>query len=71
MVTIVRESDDPYASTLGTAPLADVAVRAKPMPEEMINEAGNYPTEAFLEYLRPLVGEMPEYADLRFEPVEP
>ena len=70
MVTIVRESNDPYVSALGTAPLADVAVRAKPMPDEMINEAGNFPSETFLEYLRPLVGEMPEYADLRFEPVD-
>ena len=69
MVTLVRESDDPYASALGTAPLAEVAVRAKPMPDEMINEAGNFPTDAFLDYLRPLVGALPEYADLRFEPV--
>jgi len=36
----------------------------------MINEAGNFPSEAFLEYLRPLVGEMPEYAELQFERVE-
>jgi 6-phosphofructokinase 1 len=70
MVTIVRESNDPYRASLGTAPLEDVAVRAKPMPDTMINEAGNFPSEPFLEYLRPLVGDMPEYADLRFDPVE-
>ncbi|HSM06515.1 MAG TPA: hypothetical protein VK858_17970, partial [Longimicrobiales bacterium] len=70
MVTIVRASDEPYSATLGTVPLADVAVRAKPMPDAMINEAGNFPSDAFLDYLRPLVGDMPEYADLRFEPVE-
>lgn len=68
MVAIVRESDHPYRSSLGTAPLEDVAVRAKPMPDAMINEAGNFPSETFLEYLRPLVGEMPEYAELQFEP---
>ena len=39
------------------------------MPDAMINEEGNFPTEAFFDYLRPLVGEMPEFADLRFEPV--
>ena len=51
------------------APLEDVAVRSKPMPDEMINERGNFPSESFLEYLRPLVGELPEYADLAIEPV--
>lgn len=71
MVAIVREANDPYRSSLGTAPLEDVAVRAKPMPDAMINAAGNFPSEAFLEYLRPLVGELPEYADLRFDPVQP
>jgi 6-phosphofructokinase len=70
MVTIVRESSGPYRSSLGTAALEDVAVRAKPMPDEMINVDGNFPTDSFLEYLRPLVGELPEYADLRYEPVE-
>ncbi len=71
MVTIVRDSTDPYRSSFGTAPLKDVAVRAKPMPDAMINERGNFPTEAFFDYLRPLVGDLPEYADLRFDPVEP
>jgi 6-phosphofructokinase 1 len=70
MVTLVRESNDPYKCSLGTAPLEDVAVRAKPMPDEMINEHGNFPSEVFLEYLRPLVGELPEYADLTVEPVK-
>lgn len=69
MVTIVRESDDPYRSSFGTAPLHDVAVRAKPMPDAMINADGNFPTEAFFDYLRPLVGDLPEYAELRFDPV--
>jgi 6-phosphofructokinase 1 len=66
MVTIVRESNDPYQVSLGTAPLADVAVRAKPMPDAMISEDGNFPSDAFFEYARPLVGELPEYAELRF-----
>ena len=65
MVTLVREGNDPYRCTTGTAPLSDVAVRARPMPDEFINDAGNYPTEAFLDYARPLVGELPEFADLK------
>ncbi|NLF31305.1 MAG: diphosphate--fructose-6-phosphate 1-phosphotransferase [Planctomycetes bacterium] len=69
MVTLVRTSNAPYACTTGTAPLKDVAVRAKPMPDDYINDAGNYPTAAFLDYVRPLVGELPAYASLLYTPV--
>jgi ATP-dependent phosphofructokinase / diphosphate-dependent phosphofructokinase len=64
MVTLVRESNNPYACSMGTAPLSEVAVRAKPMPDAMINAAGNFPSQAFIDYARPLVGELPEYARL-------
>ena len=64
MVSIVRQSSDPYRWTLGTVPLADVANAAKPMPAEFINSAGNFVTPAFLDYLRPLVGPLPQYARL-------
>ena len=64
MVSIVRESTSPYRWTLGTVPLADVANAAKPMPPEFINAEGHFVTPACLDYLRPLVGPMPEYARL-------
>lgn len=70
MVTLVRSSDDPYKCTTSTAALCDVAVRAKPMPDEFINEAGNFPTEAFLDYVRPLVGELGDYANLSYQPAK-
>jgi len=70
MVTLVRESNDPYKCTTGTASLEDVAVRAKPMPDAFLNQAGNFPSEAFLEYLRPLVGELPEFAELKYQPAK-
>jgi 6-phosphofructokinase 1 len=70
MVSLIREASDPYRSSLGTAPLEDVAVRAKPIPDEMINERGNFPSEVFMDYLRPLVGELPYYADLTIETTE-
>jgi ATP-dependent phosphofructokinase / diphosphate-dependent phosphofructokinase len=69
MVSLVRESTDPYRWSLGTVALAEVAVRAKPMPDEFINPEGNYPTQACLDYLRPLVGPLPEYARLKGIPV--
>jgi len=64
MVTLVRESTRPYQCTTGTIPLAEVAVKAKPMPDTFINAEGNFVTPAFLEYLRPLVGELPHYTRL-------
>ena len=67
MVSLIRP-DGEYATTLGTAPLAEVAVRSKPMPPEYINEEGNFPTRAFLDYARPLVGEIPAFASLDIVP---
>jgi 6-phosphofructokinase 1 len=64
MVTLEREAGGGYVCTTGTAPLKDVAVRAKPMPDEYINEQGNFVTDAFFDYLRPLIGPLPEYAKL-------
>jgi 6-phosphofructokinase 1 len=40
------------------------------MPDEFINEAGNYPSSAFMDYLRPLIGEIPEYAQLKYQPAK-
>jgi len=64
MVSIVREANDPYRWSLGTAPLAEVALGAKPMPDEYITAEGNYVTPACLAYLKPLVGPLPEYVRL-------
>lgn len=64
MVSIQRESSSPYRYRLGTAPLAEVAIKAKPMPDEFIDEENLYVTKAFLEYARPLVGPLPDYVRL-------
>ena len=64
MVTLEREGGDTYRCVTGTAPLSDVAVRSKPMPDEFINAAGNGVTDAYLDYLRPLVGDLPMYTTL-------
>ncbi len=72
MVSIVRGSDGHghYRTELGTAELKDVAVRAKPMPDEYIDESGMWVTDKFIDYLRPLVGKLPEFADLAYKPVK-
>ncbi|MDB5105387.1 MAG: pfp 2 [Fibrobacteres bacterium] len=64
MVTIERVSNDPYSIRFSKASLGDVAVRAKPMPDSYINAAGNHVTAEALDYLRPLLGEVPEYVTL-------
>ncbi|MGD8238340.1 MAG: 6-phosphofructokinase [Armatimonadota bacterium] len=68
MVTLVRESNDPYTCVTGLCPCEQVAAAEKKMPDEYINEAGNGVTEAFLDYVRPLVGELPEYVRLKGVP---
>ena len=64
MVSIVRESSNPYRWSLGTAPLAEVALGAKPMPNDFITQDGTFVTPACIEYLKPLVGPLPEYVRL-------
>jgi ATP-dependent phosphofructokinase / diphosphate-dependent phosphofructokinase len=61
MVTIERLSNDPYESTFGIIALHEVAVKAKPMPREYFNEAGNFVSPAFLDYIRPLIGDLPDF----------
>lgn len=60
MVTIERvEKEGKTVFEYGTAPLSSVAVRAKSMPEDYINAEGNFVTEKFLDYIRPLIPELP------------
>jgi len=65
MVTIQRISNTPYQTELGTAPLSQVALGEKPMPPEYLCPDRLFVTNACLEYLRPLVGKLPEY--VRFD----
>ncbi|WP_166821803.1 diphosphate--fructose-6-phosphate 1-phosphotransferase [Thalassoroseus pseudoceratinae] len=62
MVTIDRMSNDPYVIELGSAPLSEVANHERPMPDEFIAADGMDVTDAFMEYVSPLVGELPTYA---------
>jgi ATP-dependent phosphofructokinase / diphosphate-dependent phosphofructokinase len=68
MVSIVRESSDPYRWSLGTAPLAEVALGAKPIPDRFINAEGNFVSLECIAYLQPLIGPLPDYARLAAAP---
>jgi len=60
MVTLIRESNEPYKCSTGLAPLYDVANGEKMMPSEYINKKGNHITQAMRDYVCPLVqGEAP------------
>ncbi|MFQ6057324.1 MAG: 6-phosphofructokinase [Anaerolineae bacterium] len=65
MVTLVRESDEPYRCTTGLVELEKVALAEKLLPDEYIDPTGNFVTQAFIRYARPLIGgPLPSYARL-------
>jgi 6-phosphofructokinase 1 len=64
MVSIKRISDKPYAIEFGKVPLKEVAVSAKPMPLKYFNKEGNNVSPEFLDYMRPLAGDLPEFVRL-------
>ncbi len=55
MTTLTRISDTPYKVDISYTPVANVANKAKAVPREWINDAGNNITEAMINYIRPLV----------------
>ncbi|MFA4838654.1 MAG: diphosphate--fructose-6-phosphate 1-phosphotransferase [Candidatus Neomarinimicrobiota bacterium] len=70
MTTIERTSNTPYRIKIGTIPLNKVAAKTKPVPKEFIAEDGMMMTESFTEYIKPLIGELPNYVKLNFYPVK-
>jgi len=57
MITLVRDPGPEYHCSLGIASLHEIANREKKLPSDFMNEMGNFPSEAFLSYARPLIGE--------------
>jgi len=65
MVTLIRDPGSEYHCSVGIASLEGIANNEKALPQEYMNNEGNFPTEAFLAYARPLVGDMhPKYVRL-------
>ncbi len=73
MVSIVRDSKsgEPYKSSFGTISLSDVANAERTMPDNFISRNGMFVTKAFLDYVRPLVGDLPNYAQLKIKRAKP
>ena len=65
MVSLERESGQPYKAYTGTTPLEIVANQQKRLPDDFVNQEGNGMTDAFVEYASPLIGEqLPEFERL-------
>ncbi|MGI5830989.1 MAG: 6-phosphofructokinase [Thermoguttaceae bacterium] len=64
MVTMNRLSNNPYKIDFGTVPLSEVANGEKPMPDNFICNDRLFVTGECIDYLKPLVGEMPKYVRL-------
>lgn len=60
-----------YAIEYFLTPLHTVAREATHMPAKYINKAGNHVTNAFLDYVRPIVGPMPIVVRVSAPPVKP
>ena len=67
-VAIRRIGD--YAVEYFLTPLSTVARESTEMPDEFINAEGNYVTDAFKNYVRPLVGKLPTMARIAAPVVE-
>ena len=75
MVGLVRETNGgAYRCTTELVPLSNVANQERKVPRSWINEAGNQVTDAFIDYVLPLIqGEpklplecsLPRYARLK------
>ncbi|MFT3687265.1 MAG: 6-phosphofructokinase [Phycisphaerales bacterium] len=62
-IAIVRVSNHPYRIEKRLVKLTEVAAKTRHMPPEFIAPPHDV-TKAFLEYARPLVGELPQFAHL-------
>ena len=64
IITLEREDGPAYKCRTGLAPLSQVGGKVRPMPPEYLSPKDNFVTDAFIEYLRPLVGDIPHFGRL-------
>ncbi len=66
MVTLERVPGEDYAANTGLVSVDEVAGKERALPDAFLNGEGNFVNAAFLDYVRPLIGEpLPEYVRLR------
>ena len=64
IVTLEREEGAAYKCRTGFAPLDYVGGKVRPMPEDYLSPSDNFVTDAFIEYLKPLAGDIPHFRRL-------
>jgi 6-phosphofructokinase 1 len=69
-VIIKRKPGPRYAVEYGFLPLSEIAMGESSMPGDFINAEGNYPTQKFVDYARPLIGKLPKTGLLKAKPVK-
>ncbi len=69
-VAIKRKDQKKYSSYLECVPLKKVARETRSMPASYINKAGNDVTKKFIDYVRPLVGDLPPIGQLKGVPIK-
>ena len=69
-VAIQRKKTKRYAVEFNRVTLKSVAKETRHMPASYIHKDGNQVTAAFLNYVRPLVGPLPEMGRLKDVPVK-
>lgn len=57
MITLIRDPGSEYHCSVSIASLQEIANKEKKLPPDFMNEDGNFPSEAFLSYTRPLIGD--------------
>lgn len=67
-VTINRYKE--YEIRYGLTELKNVARVTRSLPPEFMNKEGNFPTDKFVKYARPVVGPLPETGKLKFYPIK-
>ena len=64
IITLEREDGDDYRCGTGLAPLNQVGGQVRPMPPEYLSPQNNFVTDAFIQYLKPLAGDIPRFPRL-------
>ena len=76
MVSLVRDSTSPYEYSTRIVPVEEVANHEKIVPDEWINESGNFVTDDLFQYVQPLImgkvglpleNGLPRYANLEMK----
>ena len=64
MAGIKRISNNPYQIEPILIPIQEVMLYERTLPDHFINAEGNGVTPAFEQWLRPLIGNLPEHINL-------